>query len=212
MKKGRENAPEISTARLSSPAAAFASPSSEKRSILRERAKILAKETDKQEKAGAPLEVLVFLLAHETYAVEISFIWEVYPLTELTPLPCTPGHVLGIISIRGRILTVIDMKKFFNIPGKGITDLNRIVVVRSETLEMGILADEILGIRTIYTGEIHPPPPEAGGIHMEYVKGISCEGVILLDMDQLLRRGELVIHEEVQTKIRPATIFHEKGL
>ena len=179
------------------PAGRFEASAEETKAILRARAKSLAHKPDEKKAAGESIEALAFLLAHETYAIETPFIREVHPLADLTPLPCTPAHVLGIVNIRGRILTVIDMKRFFGLPEKGITDLNRVIVVRNETMELGILADEILGILNIPISGLHPPPRAMTGIREEHVKGVTGERLILMNMESFLNDGRLIVHEEV---------------
>lgn len=171
----------------------------EKRTVLRSRAKRLAQELEKRGADTDCLEVLEFLLAQETYAIETRFIREVYPMTELTPLPCTPAFVFGLINVRGQILTVMDMKKFFDLPEKGITNLNKVVVVRKETLELGILADEIIGIRNIPVNELQPPLSTMTGIYADYLKGITGERLTVLDMERFLTDRRLIVNEEVET-------------
>ena len=170
-----------------------------KKSILRSRAKKLSQETESKGTDEEYFEILEFLLAHETYAIETPFVREVYPMTELTPLPCTPAFVLGLINIRGQILTVIDMKKFFDLPEKGITNLNKVIVVRKDAMELGILADEIIGIRNITVNELQPPLSTMTGIHAEYLKGVTGERIIILDMERFLTDRRLIVHEEVET-------------
>jgi purine-binding chemotaxis protein CheW len=170
----------------------------EKRTILKSRAKRLAQELEQRGADTDYLEVLEFLLAHEAYAIETMFVREVYPMTELTPLPCTPAFVLGLINIRGQILTVIDMKKFFDLPEKGITNLNKVIVVRKDTMELGILADEIIGIRNIPVNELQPPLSTMTGIHAEYLKGVTGERLIVLDMERFLTDRRLIVHKEVE--------------
>ena len=170
-----------------------------KRTVLRSRAKKLSQEIESKGTGEEYFEVLEFLLAQETYAIETPFIREVYPMTELTPLPCTPVFVFGLINIRGQILTVIDMKKFFDLPERGITNLNKVIVVRKDTTELGILADEIIGIRNIPVNEIQPPLSTMTGIHAEYLKGVTGERLIVLDMERFLTDRRLIVHEEVET-------------
>jgi purine-binding chemotaxis protein CheW len=169
----------------------------EKRAVLRSRAKILAQEPAEKGETEESLAVLAFLLAHETYAIETRFIREGYPLTELTPLPCTPDYIFGIINIRGQILTIIDMKKFFDLPERGITDLNRVIVVQQEDMALGILADEIIGIRNIPEKGLSPPLSTITSLRAGYIKGVTGEGLILLDMERFLSDRQLVVHEEV---------------
>ena len=170
----------------------------ERIAILRSRAKELARERERTETGMDHLEVLEFLLADEAYAIETLFVREVYPMTELTPLPCTPAFVFGLINIRGQILTVMDMKRFFDLPERGITNLNKVIIVRREGMELGILADEIVGIRNIPVNEIQPPLSTMTGSHAEYSKGITGERLIILDMERFLTDKRLIVQEEVE--------------
>jgi purine-binding chemotaxis protein CheW len=169
-----------------------------KKSILRSRAKKLSQEIESKGTGEEYFEILEFLLAHETYAIETMFIREVYPMTELTTLPCTPAFVFGLINVRGKILTVIDMKKFFDLPGRGITNLNKVIVVRKDGMELGILADEIIGIKSIFGDDIKPPPATITGIGAEYLKGVAADRLILLEVERILSDKRLVVHEEVE--------------
>jgi len=171
----------------------------DKKKILRSRARMLAQEAEKDGAEEKCLGVLAFLLAHEAYAIETAFIREVYPLTELTPVPCTPDYIFGVINIRGQILTIIDMKKLFDLPEKGITNLNRVIIVQEKDMGLGILADEIIGIRNIPKSGLNPPLPTMTGIHAGYIKGVTGEGLILLDMERFLNDRQLIVHEEVET-------------
>lgn len=170
----------------------------EKKQILRARAKALAREPEGEGAAQEALEIVEFLLAYERYGIESSYVREVYPLKAFTPLPCTPPFVLGIINVRGQILSVIDIKKFFDLPEKGLTDLNKVIILRDEKMEFGILADAILGVRSIPLEEIQPSLPTLTGIREEYLKGVTGERVVILDAEKLLSDKEILVHEEVE--------------
>lgn len=167
--------------------------------ILRERALALAVETPAAAEAGAEVEVLEFVLAQEHYAFETAWIREVYPLKELTPLPCTPRFVLGIINIRGRIMSVIDIKRFFDLPERGLTDLDKAIILQDGAMEFGILADQIVGTRWLPVAQIQPPLPTLTGIRSEYLKGVTAQRLILLDAGRLLTARALVVDEEVHS-------------
>jgi purine-binding chemotaxis protein CheW len=169
----------------------------EKQGILRKRAKVLAKQLEPDQDAGANLDILEFRLAFETYAIEMRWVAETYPLKELTPLPCTPPFVAGIINVRGRIMSVIDIRKFFDLPEKGLTDLNKVIIMHDEGMEFGILADELLGTRSIPLAEVQPPLPTLTGIREEYLKGLTRERTAILDGARLLADKNLVVHEEI---------------
>ena len=177
----------------------------EKKKILKARAKVLAREAKKEVAAEEYLEVVEFLLAYEKYGIESSYVREVYPLKELTPLPCTPPFILGIISVRGQILSVIDIKKFFHLPDKGLGDLNKVIILHSdkpalskvEGMEFGILADVILGTLSIPLNEVQPSLPTLTDIRAKYLKGVAKDRLVILDGEKLLLDKKLIVHEEV---------------
>ena len=167
--------------------------------ILRARARDLALKPDRQAHAGTTLDVLEFRLAQERYAVENRYVQEVAPFKDLTPLPCTPSFVRGIVNLRGRILPVLDLKKFFDLPEKGLTDLHRIIFVRHADLEVGLLADEIAGVRAIPMDSVQPSLPTLSAIRSEYLKGVTLERLVILDLGRMLSDPRIFVHEEVET-------------
>jgi purine-binding chemotaxis protein CheW len=166
--------------------------------ILRARAQALARQPERAATAEASLELLEFRLAGESYALDTRYVREVYPLKNLTPLPCTPGFVLGIVSVRGRILPVLDLRKFFDLPEQGLTDLNRIVLVQGNDLELGLLADVIVGARTIPVHSLQPSLPTLTGIRSDYLKGVTAERLVVLDLDRILADPKIIVHGEVE--------------
>lgn len=169
----------------------------EARRILRSRALLLAREPADKQPADA-LRVLDFMLAHEKWAVELRFVREVQPLTSLTPVPCTPEFISGIINLRGEILSVIDIKRFFELPDKPLTDLDKVLVLQSDAISLGVLADQISGVRSISTSEIHPSLPTLTGIREKYLKGVTSEQTVILDAARLLADETLIVQESVE--------------
>ncbi len=157
----------------------------EKRRILKARAVALGREPAK-ERDEPSAEVVTFLLAYETYGLESRWVREIFPLRELTPLPWNPPFVAGIVNVRGRILPVIDIKKLFDLPEKGLPDLNKVLVIQSGELELGILADQILGMRSIPLSLIQPSLPTLTGIREDYLKGVTPERLVILDAEKIL--------------------------
>ncbi len=163
--------------------------------VLRERALALARIPE----SAAPqegLELLEFRLAEERYAVESRHVSEVHPLRELTPLPGTPAFIRGVVNLRGRIIAVFDLKKFFALPEQGITDLHRIIVVRGEGMELGLLADVVVGVREIEAASLTPTLPTLSKIGREYVKGVNAERVVVLELERVLADPRLVVNHE----------------
>jgi purine-binding chemotaxis protein CheW len=149
------------------------------------------------ETPGEHIEVVEFVLAHERYAIESDYVREVAPLENLTPLPCTPAFVLGIVNVRGEILSVIDLKKFFDLPEQGLTDLNKVIVLQSGNMLFGILADVIAGVRRIPLTGILPSLPTLTGVREEYLKGVTAERIVVLDAEKLLMDESIVVQEQV---------------
>ena len=166
------------------------------KSILKKRAEELAREQAKNREEES-IEVVEFLLANERYGLESRLIREVYPLHEFTPLPGVPPFVLGLVNVRGRILSVIDIKRFFDLPRQGISDLNKVIIINDEKMEFGILADAIIGVRNIALSGIGPSLPTLTGIRGEFLKGITGERMVILDAARILTDKDIVVHEEV---------------
>jgi purine-binding chemotaxis protein CheW len=170
----------------------------EKQKILRARARSLAAAGKAQ--ATSPqllLEVVEFVLESEHYGIESSHIREIHPLSEFTPLPCTPAFVLGLVNVRGQILSIINIKKLFDLPEKGLTDLNKVIIVHAHRMELGILADAIVGVRCIALEELHPALPTLTGIRAEYLKGITKDPLVVLDVEKILADEKILVNEVV---------------
>jgi len=167
-------------------------------SILKTRAEELAAEHREDRIDENALEVLEFILASERYAIESVHIREVYPMKEFTQIPGTPPFVLGLINIRGQILSVIDIRRFFDLPVKGLSDLNRVMVIDTPRMELGILADRIVGVQYVPLSELQPAVPTMTGIRSEYLRGITREGLVVLDVQKMVSDPKIVINEEVE--------------
>ena len=169
--------------------------------VLKERAKVLQKTKQENQATGEQFDGLEFLLSGERYALDSSYVNEVSRIKNLTTLPCTPPFVLGIIYNRGQIISVIDIKKFFNLPSKGITNLNRVIVVKYNEIEVGILADEIIGNTTVSLQLLQKELPALNKIAEDYIIGLSKERLIVLDIKPLSR-----------IRVTGAHLFVEVGL
>ena len=158
----------------------------EKLRILKARAHVLAQVPDETESATLQLEVTEFRLGDKTYACASSSVREVYPLKGLTPLPCTPTFILGIINVRGRILPIIDIKPLLGLLSLPTRESSKVAILHAEGLEVGLLADTIIGVRALSTTNLHPPLPTLTEPQIRYISGITSDGTILLDAVKLL--------------------------
>jgi purine-binding chemotaxis protein CheW len=166
--------------------------------ILKERAIELSREDAPETDRGSSLEVVEFELAGERYGLALSEVREVCLLKQLTPVPCTPAFVTGIMNLRGEIVTVVDIRQFFELPALGITDLNRIIVIHSEEMQLGLLADRIHGAKVISVNDLQPSLPTLTGIRADYMRGVSSDRLIILAAAKMLSDPSLIIYEEVE--------------
>lgn len=167
--------------------------------ILRERARLLARAPTVDGLATDEIELLEFRLASECYAVETRHVVEVHTLRDLTPLPGTPAFVRGIVNLRGHILPVFDLKKFFALPEQGLTDLHRIIVVRGGDLELGLLADTTTGVIHERRANLATTLPTLTGIGAEYLMGVNERRLVVLDLDRILADPRIVVRDDADT-------------
>ena len=164
--------------------------------ILKKRAEALAKVRVDKWRGVKRLFVVEFLLGDEKYGIEASLLQEVYPLKELTTLPGLPEFIPGIINVHGRIISVMDLKKFFSLPDKGLTNFNSVLIVRKGGMGTGILADDVLGMTGIDPDDIQPAMPTLTGIHSDYLRGVTSECLIVLEADRILDDPGIIVNEK----------------
>lgn len=167
------------------------------KTVLKKRADLLKIAEKKTEISGKQIDGLGFLLSEERYAIDSTYVSEVVPLKDLTPLPCTPAFVIGIINVRGKILSVIDLKEFFNLATKGISNLNRVIVVKHNDIELGILADEISGNTIINIDQLQTNVSTISEANKNFIIGVTVDRLIVLDVRELLLSDRIIIDEEV---------------
>jgi len=163
---------------------------------LRRRAVELARKPETARAAGDTLEALVFALGGERYAIPVERIVEIQPLRQLTTLPGSPPWVLGIVHMGGRIIPIFDLLPILRRAEKGLSERDKVVVVRRGTEEFGLLATEIVGLRTLERakpGEAAAVAPAATSRHVSFVTGA---GVSVLDPDSLFSEETLAPAEE----------------
>jgi len=169
-----------------------------KQDILKARAQALARPAQSAPVAAEFLEVVEFSLARERYALTSDLVCEVGPLKDLTPLPCVPPFVAGLINLRGRIVAVIDLKKFFDLPDPDPTQRHMLLVLGSAPMELAILADEVHGVRPVRRTDILPTLPTLRGLHSDFLQGITRDQVVILDGARILSDPRIVVREEVE--------------
>ena len=169
----------------------------QKQAVLQARAKALAVEKVSSESDEDYLEVVEFRMGEENYAFASTYIREVYPVKEITPLPCTPPFVLGIINLRGQILSVLDLRQLFGLPLTVNGPRDRVIVIGDHEMELGVMVDEVVGVRTVPLADFHALSAALESSRSDYIAGVTTARLILLDAGRILTDERIIIHEEV---------------
>jgi len=126
------------------------------------------------------VEYLAFMLSGEEYAVRVEDIKEIIRLQVITNVPRAPEFVEGIISLRGVIIPVFNIRKRLGLPDAGQTRTTRILVVSDAGFPQGIIVDKVTGVAKLRADGIEPPPAVIGGVEAEYLEGVGRIGERLL--------------------------------
>jgi len=165
--------------------------------VLDIRAATLARTPSEEQEESAVIQYVAFRLGQERYALEVRLVEEIQPVKELTRIPCTPAFVFGAVNVRGRILPVIDVKKYFGLAPSKLTPASKIIVVETGELELGIIADQVDEVMDIRVDEIKTQIETLSGSSEEFIKGVTDDAVIVLDMAGLARDKRIIIHEDI---------------
>jgi Chemotaxis signal transduction protein len=147
------------------------------------------------------LEIIEFEINNnansEKYAFDIKYINEVFRNKTITPLPCTPSFIIGIMNCRGKILSVIDIRNFlgFTTDSKDLNDVKQIVVVRVNDLEVGIAVDKVLGYYTILLEELQENILTVTNDKREFFKGITKNSTIVLDIKNIMCSKKIIVED-----------------
>lgn len=140
-----------------------------------------------------PLQCVTFQLEGETYGINVMLVQEVLRVTEIAPVPGAPDYVLGIINLRGNVVTVIDTRKRFGLPAKEMDDATRIVIIESDQQTVGIVVDGVSEVVNVQHSEIETAPSIGNDETARYIEGVVSRGeelLILVDLNKLLTEDE----------------------
>ncbi len=164
--------------------------------LLTARARQLALRLSSADSAPADsLLVVTFRLGSEEFGVACEHVREVARLKGLTPLPRTPSFVLGVMNVRGQVLSVVDLRGLLGLPAAGLVESARVVVLHHGAMEFGLVAEAVLAVRTVPLQDLQPPPATVTGIGANYLRGVTSDGLSLLDTARILADPDLVLDE-----------------
>ena len=138
---------------------------------------------------GKRTEYLAFSLAGNTYGVQIGFIAEILRTPPITEVPRAPRSVIGVISVRGKLVTLMDMRRRFRLKESPVDRRSRVLLVdRGHEEQIGLLVDEVLQVYRLADSEIEPANV-LGGDQSAHILGLGRPPgalLILLDLRTVL--------------------------
>ncbi|RVT46931.1 chemotaxis protein CheW [Rheinheimera sediminis] len=139
------------------------------------------------------LQWVTFKLQEETYGINVMQVQEVLRYTDIAPVPGAPDYVMGIINLRGNVVTVIDTRSRFGLAPSEVTDNSRIVIIESERQVIGIMVDSVAEVVYLKQSEIDTAPNVGTDESAKFIQGVSNrdgELLILVDLNKLLSDDE----------------------
>ncbi|MCJ8319587.1 MAG: chemotaxis protein CheW [Colwellia sp.] len=139
------------------------------------------------------LQWVTFTLESEVYGINVMQVQEVLRYTEIAPVPGAPLYVLGIINLRGNVVTVIDTRSRFGLESADVTDNTRIVIIEADKQVIGILVDKVSEVVYLRASEIDEAPNVGNDESAQFIQGVSNRDgqlLILVDLNKLLSDDE----------------------
>ncbi|MBV7298571.1 chemotaxis protein CheW [Enterovibrio paralichthyis] len=150
-------------------------------------------EVQKENVNDEVLQWVTFQLEDETYGINVMQVREVLRYTEIAPVPGAPDYVLGIINLRGNVVTVIDTRSRFGLVQGEVTDNTRVIVIEAESQVIGIMVDSVAEVVYLKTSEIDTTPSVGTDESAKFIQGVSNRNghlLILVDLNKLLSDEE----------------------
>jgi len=139
------------------------------------------------------LQWVTFRLGNETYGINVMQVREVLRYTEIAPVPGAPSYVIGIINLRGNVVTVIDTRERFGLAPEEVTDNTRIVILESDDQVVGIMVDSVAEVVYLRESEIEIAPNVGNDESSRYIQGVCHKNdtlLILIEIEKLLTERE----------------------
>jgi len=142
---------------------------------------------------GPAAQYVTFRLAEETFAINVMKVQEVLRVSEIALVPGAPGYVLGIINLRGNVVTVIDARLRMGMEPREPDEASRVIVIEGDRQVVGVLVDSVAEVIELAEADIEPAPDVGGDEASRYIQGVSSrEGklTIVVDLNRLLSDEE----------------------
>ena len=128
------------------------------------------------------IQLAIFRLASEEYAIDISHVSEIRKMINITRVPRTSDYYLGVMNLRGSVLPVIDLKKRLSLPNAKQTDDSRIIILKVDDIPFGVTVDAVSEVTIIDKSNIEPPSSVDTNVEKKFINGVGKQGNRLLIM------------------------------
>jgi len=139
------------------------------------------------------IQLVTFRLQDETYGINVMQVQEVLRVSEIAPVPGAPMYVLGIINLRGNVVTVVDTRTRFGLATAEIDDFSRVVIIESDSQVVGILVDSVAEVVELRASEVDSAPNVGNEESSRYIQGVATRNedlLIVVDLNKLLTEEE----------------------
>jgi purine-binding chemotaxis protein CheW len=139
------------------------------------------------------MQLVTFRLKDETYGINVMQVQEVLRVSEIAPVPGAPDYVLGIINLRGNVVTVVDTRTRFGLPPTEVDEASRIVIIESDKQVVGIMVDSVAEVVELAHSDIDAVPNVGSEEASRYIQGVKSREdglLIVVDLNKLLTEQE----------------------
>ncbi len=151
------------------------------------------KQEEQEQHEGPVSQWVTFGLDDESYGINVMQVQEVLPPSEIAPVPGAPHFVMGIINLRGKVVTVVDTRLRFGLPTREPDKESRIVVIEANNNIAGVMVDSVAEVATVKESEIDTAPNVGNEESSRYIYGVVSRKdglLILVDANKLLTDEE----------------------
>ncbi|MGE0634318.1 MAG: chemotaxis protein CheW [Pseudobdellovibrionaceae bacterium] len=145
---------------------------------------------------------LNFAVGDESFGVPLLTVREVIGMPEVTPIPQAPQHVVGIMNLRGQIITIFDLRSCLKIQSKN-KDTATVIICEMPFGQMGLIVDHVSSVLSANQGSLSEVPPGSKASHQEFITNIYTrdkEMILMLDVEKLVSREAKLI-SQVNSKV-----------
>jgi len=171
--------------------------------ILEERARVLARLPENKVTNGETLEVLTFHLGTEYLGIPTEGVYEIQPLSahHWSRVPCAPDFIVGIVNLRSRIYSIMDLTVFWGLPPHPLSDKAHILLVKgshgkeNQKIELTLLTDDLDKVCRLRLDDLNPLPPTISTKVQAHVRGITTNMMMVINLESFFSDPNIIVSE-----------------